>query len=170
MAATAVLHVNLGTSGAEIGGAFGGEKDTGGGREAGSDSWKAYMRRQTTTINWSSQLPLAQASNSRVTIDSACDPGFDILDAVSKRSAETGPSVRSSWRTRKQVLLDPCAQLIELRSQRISAETCAARFCARRVTPELADYLRRLAAARQQALPAALFSLHVTYQLTKPII
>jgi aldehyde dehydrogenase (NAD+) len=52
--------VNLGTSGAEIGGAFGGEKDTGGGREAGSDSWKAYMRRQTTTINWSSQLPLAQ--------------------------------------------------------------------------------------------------------------
>jgi aldehyde dehydrogenase (NAD+) len=52
--------VNLGTSGAEIGGAFGGAKDTGGGREAGSDSWKSYMRRQTTTINWSSQLPLAQ--------------------------------------------------------------------------------------------------------------
>jgi aldehyde dehydrogenase (NAD+) len=50
----------LGTSGAEIGGAFGGEKDTGGGREAGSDSWKAYMRRQTNTINWSAQLPLAQ--------------------------------------------------------------------------------------------------------------
>ena len=55
-----IANVNLGTSGAEIGGAFGGEKDTGGGREAGSDSWKAYMRRQTTTINWSSQLPLAQ--------------------------------------------------------------------------------------------------------------
>jgi aldehyde dehydrogenase (NAD+) len=55
-----IANVNLGTSGAEIGGAFGGEKDTGGGREAGSDSWKAYMRRQTTTINWSTQLPLAQ--------------------------------------------------------------------------------------------------------------
>jgi len=55
-----IANVNLGTSGAEIGGAFGGEKDTGGGREAGSDSWKAYMRRQTTTINWSPQLPLAQ--------------------------------------------------------------------------------------------------------------
>ncbi|MEP6547529.1 MAG: aldehyde dehydrogenase family protein [Gammaproteobacteria bacterium] len=55
-----IANVNLGTSGAEIGGAFGGEKDTGGGREAGSDSWKTYMRRQTNTINWSSQLPLAQ--------------------------------------------------------------------------------------------------------------
>jgi aldehyde dehydrogenase (NAD+) len=53
-------NVNIGTSGAEIGGAFGGEKDTGGGREAGSDAWKAYMRRQTTTINWSTELPLAQ--------------------------------------------------------------------------------------------------------------
>jgi aldehyde dehydrogenase (NAD+) len=55
-----IANINIGTSGAEIGGAFGGEKDTGGGREAGSDSWKAYMRRQTTTINWSSELPLAQ--------------------------------------------------------------------------------------------------------------
>ncbi len=55
-----IANVNLGTSGAEIGGAFGGEKDTGGGREAGSDSWKAYMRRQTNTINWSAELPLAQ--------------------------------------------------------------------------------------------------------------
>ena len=55
-----IANVNLGTSGAEIGGAFGGEKDTGGGREAGSDSWKAYMRRQTNTINWSSQMALAQ--------------------------------------------------------------------------------------------------------------
>jgi aldehyde dehydrogenase (NAD+) len=55
-----IANVNIGTSGAEIGGAFGGEKDTGGGREAGSDAWKAYMRRQTTTINWSTQLPLAQ--------------------------------------------------------------------------------------------------------------
>jgi len=55
-----IANVNLGTSGAEIGGAFGGEKDTGGGREAGSDAWKAYMRRQTNTINWSGALPLAQ--------------------------------------------------------------------------------------------------------------
>ncbi|MCG6871600.1 MAG: aldehyde dehydrogenase family protein [Gammaproteobacteria bacterium] len=55
-----LANVNAGTSGAEIGGAFGGEKDTGGGREAGSDSWKAYMRRQTNTINWGSDLPLAQ--------------------------------------------------------------------------------------------------------------
>lgn len=55
-----IANVNLGTSGAEIGGAFGGEKDTGGGREAGSDCWKAYMRRQTSTINWGTTLPLAQ--------------------------------------------------------------------------------------------------------------
>ncbi len=55
-----IANVNIGTSGAEIGGAFGGEKDTGGGRESGSDSWKAYMRRQTCTINWSKDLPLAQ--------------------------------------------------------------------------------------------------------------
>jgi aldehyde dehydrogenase (NAD+) len=55
-----IANVNIGTSGAEIGGAFGGEKDTGGGRESGSDSWKAYMRRQTNTINWSKSLPLAQ--------------------------------------------------------------------------------------------------------------
>ncbi len=55
-----IANVNAGTSGAEIGGAFGGEKDTGGGRESGSDSWKSYMRRQTTTINFSAELPLAQ--------------------------------------------------------------------------------------------------------------
>jgi aldehyde dehydrogenase (NAD+) len=55
-----IANVNIGTSGAEIGGAFGGEKETGGGREAGSDAWKAYMRRQTTTINWGGDLPLAQ--------------------------------------------------------------------------------------------------------------
>ncbi len=55
-----IANVNIGTSGAEIGGAFGGEKDTGGGRESGSDSWKAYMRRQTNTINWGTDLPLAQ--------------------------------------------------------------------------------------------------------------
>ncbi len=55
-----IANVNIGTSGAEIGGAFGGEKETGGGRESGSDAWKAYMRRQTSTINWSRELPLAQ--------------------------------------------------------------------------------------------------------------
>ncbi len=55
-----IANVNIGTSGAEIGGAFGGEKETGGGREAGSDSWQAYMRRQTNTINWGKELPLAQ--------------------------------------------------------------------------------------------------------------
>ncbi|NGP89594.1 L-piperidine-6-carboxylate dehydrogenase [Fodinibius halophilus] len=55
-----IANVNVGTSGAEIGGAFGGEKETGGGRESGSDAWKAYMRRQTNTINWSDEMPLAQ--------------------------------------------------------------------------------------------------------------
>ncbi|HLJ18777.1 MAG TPA: aldehyde dehydrogenase family protein, partial [Stellaceae bacterium] len=55
-----IANVNIGTSGAEIGGAFGGEKATGGGRESGSDSWKAYMRRATNTINYSGALPLAQ--------------------------------------------------------------------------------------------------------------
>jgi aldehyde dehydrogenase (NAD+) len=55
-----IVNVNIGTSGAEIGGAFGGEKTTGGGREAGSDAWRAYMRRATNTINYSDELPLAQ--------------------------------------------------------------------------------------------------------------
>lgn len=55
-----IANVNIGTSGAEIGGAFGGEKETGGGRESGSDAWRAYMRRQTNTINWSDEMPLAQ--------------------------------------------------------------------------------------------------------------
>ena len=55
-----IANVNIGTSGAEIGGAFGGEKETGGGRESGSDSWKVYMRRQTNTINYGDNLPLAQ--------------------------------------------------------------------------------------------------------------
>ncbi len=58
-----IANVNIGTSGAEIGGAFGGEKDTGGGRESGSDAWKAYMRRQTCTVNYGAQLPLAQGIN-----------------------------------------------------------------------------------------------------------
>jgi aldehyde dehydrogenase (NAD+) len=55
-----IANVNIGPSGAEIGGAFGGEKDTGGGRESGSDAWKGYMRRQTATVNYSRELPLAQ--------------------------------------------------------------------------------------------------------------
>ena len=55
-----IANVNIGPSGAEIGGAFGGEKDTGGGRESGSDAWRAYMRRQTNTVNYSRALPLAQ--------------------------------------------------------------------------------------------------------------
>ena len=55
-----IANINIGTSGAEIGGAFGGEKHTGGGREAGSDAWKSYMRRQTVTINWGEDLPLSQ--------------------------------------------------------------------------------------------------------------
>jgi aldehyde dehydrogenase (NAD+) len=55
-----IANVNIGTSGAEIGGAFGGEKETGGGRESGSDAWKAYMRRQTNSINYSTEIPLAQ--------------------------------------------------------------------------------------------------------------
>jgi aldehyde dehydrogenase (NAD+) len=55
-----IANVNIGTSGAEIGGAFGGEKETGGGRESGSDAWKNYMRRQTNTINYATTIPLAQ--------------------------------------------------------------------------------------------------------------
>ena len=55
-----IANINIGTSGAEIGGAFGGEKETGGGRESGSDAWKAYMRRMTATVNYGSDLPLAQ--------------------------------------------------------------------------------------------------------------
>ena len=55
-----IANVNIGTSGAEIGGAFGGEKETGGGRESGSDAWKAYMRRTTNTVNYGASLPLAQ--------------------------------------------------------------------------------------------------------------
>ncbi|MDB6088573.1 MAG: aldehyde dehydrogenase [Gammaproteobacteria bacterium] len=61
-----IANINIGTSGAEIGGAFGGEKETGGGRESGSDAWKAYMRRQTNTINWSPNLPLAQGIEFKV--------------------------------------------------------------------------------------------------------
>lgn len=57
---TGLVNINAGTSGAEIGGAFGGEKDTGGGRESGSDAWKNYMRRATSTVNFSGMMPLAQ--------------------------------------------------------------------------------------------------------------
>jgi aldehyde dehydrogenase (NAD+) len=58
-----IVNVNIGTSGAEIGGAFGGEKNTGGGRESGSDAWRGYMRRATNTVNYSRELPLAQGVN-----------------------------------------------------------------------------------------------------------
>jgi aldehyde dehydrogenase (NAD+) len=61
-----IANVNIGPSGAEIGGAFGGEKETGGGRESGSDSWRAYMRRQTSTINYGTDLPLAQGIEFKV--------------------------------------------------------------------------------------------------------
>jgi aldehyde dehydrogenase (NAD+) len=64
-----IANVNIGTSGAEIGGAFGGEKETGGGRESGSDAWKIYMRRQTNTINYSSDIPLAQGINFDLDLD-----------------------------------------------------------------------------------------------------
>lgn len=67
-----IANVNMGTSGAEIGGAFGGEKETGGGRESGSDAWKAYMRRQTNAINYGRTLPLAQ----RVRFDVESEPGL----------------------------------------------------------------------------------------------
>jgi aldehyde dehydrogenase (NAD+) len=70
-----IANVNIGTSGAEIGGAFGGEKETGGGREAGSDAWKAYMRRQTCTINWSGTLPLAQGVEFDLPDAAECDLG-----------------------------------------------------------------------------------------------
>ena len=70
-----IANVNIGTSGAEIGGAFGGEKETGGGRESGSDAWKQYMRRATNTINYGTELPLAQGVHFDIEpqpIDSAC--------------------------------------------------------------------------------------------------
>ncbi len=65
-----IANINIGTSGAEIGGAFGGEKDTGGGRESGSDAWKAYMRRQTVTINWSERA----AARSRNQVSPRSEP------------------------------------------------------------------------------------------------
>ena len=87
-----IANVNIGTSGAEIGGAFGGEKDTGGGRESGSDSWKGYMRRQTNTINWGDEMPLAQGvkfdSDSR-TVRTARSAGH--LGRRRGASARSGP-------------------------------------------------------------------------------
>jgi aldehyde dehydrogenase (NAD+) len=68
-----IANINLGTSGTEVGAAFGGEKDTGGGREAGSDAWKVYMRRQTTTINWGRSLPLAQGISFELSSTQAVD-------------------------------------------------------------------------------------------------
>jgi len=81
-----IANVNIGTSGAEIGGAFGGEKDTGGGREAGSDAWKAYMRRQTCTINWGTELPLAQGVEFPVGAAGERD-GADELDELDEPEA-----------------------------------------------------------------------------------
>ena len=75
-----IANINIGTSGAEIGGAFGGEKETGGGRESGSDSWKAYMRRQTNTINWGNELPLAQG----IRFDLSCSDNTKILAWVQR--------------------------------------------------------------------------------------
>ncbi len=77
--------MNIGTSGAEIGGAFGGEKDTGGGRESGSDSWKAYMRRQTNTINWSRELPLAQGITFEIKEGPSFRWGFPAPPCCSRR-------------------------------------------------------------------------------------
>ena len=82
-----IANVNIGTSGAEIGGAFGGEKDTGGGRESGSDSWKQYMRRQTCTINWSKDLPLAQGTHAG---GKSCPGRYDRVAAVRERAAWHG--------------------------------------------------------------------------------
>jgi delta 1-pyrroline-5-carboxylate dehydrogenase len=72
-----IANVNIGTSGAEIGGAFGGEKETGGGRESGSDAWKAYMRRQTVTINYGTEMPLAQGSGSKLSLDKSATEARD---------------------------------------------------------------------------------------------
>lgn len=96
-----IANVNIGTSGAEIGGAFGGEKETGGGRESGSDAWKAYMRRATNTINYSKALPLAQGfpsiSSNRLfdrvverEIDPSCRCGF-LRTGISIRWVRQGP-------------------------------------------------------------------------------
>ena len=80
-----IANINIGTSGAEIGGAFGGEKETGGGRESGSDSWKQYMRRQTNTINWGSDLPLAQGiefnSTFKLNNNLSLNTGYQYLDS-----------------------------------------------------------------------------------------
>ena len=88
-----IANVNIGTSGAEIGGAFGGEKETGGGRESGSDAWKVYMRRQTNTINYGNDLPLAQGIKfdllSLIDLPSECVVNFKasmiFVQEISKR-------------------------------------------------------------------------------------
>ncbi len=84
-----IANVNIGTSGAEIGGAFGGEKETGGGREAGSDAWKAYMRRQTNTINWGDDLPLPLAGTEQVQSAIAGSPSAvpGPVEPMTKRAA-----------------------------------------------------------------------------------
>ena len=114
-----IANVNTGTSGAEIGGAFGGEKQTGGGRESGSDCWKSYMRRQTNTINFSTELPLAQG----------------IQFGAATKAARRRKSARSRAHARR-VALESCAKavlLIEFRtgvpSTALSPRTAFARGC-----------------------------------------
>ncbi len=92
-----IANVNIGTSGAEIGGAFGGEKETGGGRESGSDAWKAYMRRQTCTINWGGELPLAQGVEFVLTSTRGRSSSERAL-VRSARPAVTTPHVRRTSR------------------------------------------------------------------------
>ena len=90
-----IANINIGTSGAEIGGAFGGEKDTGGGREAGSEAWKAYMRRQTCVINWSKELPLGSRSAAHNRYDLECGRrGHGRLESVgdNRQFKASGPA------------------------------------------------------------------------------
>ena len=110
-----IANINLGTSGAEIGGAFGGEKDTGGGREAGSDSWKAYMRRQTNTINWSSRCrsPRASASTSA---ELPREPRFDLGGALGKaHRRHRTQGFQFLGIERQPVLLHPPTECLQLR-------------------------------------------------------
>ena len=128
-----IANVNIGPSGAEIGGAFGGEKETGGGRESGSDAWKAYMRRQTATVNYTSELPLAQG----IVFDVAArDPSYAMRASSSPTAAPAAtPALRrppSSSRTRTGRCSTPAATRSACRrttspSTRRSSTGCAAR-------------------------------------------
>ena len=94
-----IANVNIGPSGAEIGGAFGGEKETGGGRESGSDAWKAYMRRQTATVNFTSELPLAQGIVFDVCLTARARPSSSPTAAPAATPARRRPRSCSSART-----------------------------------------------------------------------